>query len=110
MEAFQSRLDSYSGVKPKRSKQSLRWPHPKSYRATPLKLADAGFYYNPTPDDQDNVTCFMCSKSLAEWDEDDDPFDIHWNKCQDFCPWAVVRCSLNLDMDKDKQYAFSSLE
>lgn len=109
MEAFQARLDSYAGAKPKRSKHTLKWPHSPSYKATPLKLADAGFFYNPTNDDDDNVTCFMCSKSLAEWDKEDDPFDIHWTKCGEFCPWAVVRCSLSLDMDENRKYAFSRL-
>ena len=109
MEAFQFRLDSYAGTKLKRSKHTLKWPHPETYRATPLKLADAGFYFDPTSDDPDNVTCFMCGKSLAEWDAEDDPFDIHWSKCHEFCPWAVVRCSLPLDMDEQKKYAFLSI-
>lgn len=110
METFQARLDSYAGTKLKKSKQIIKWPHPTSFRATPLKLADAGFFFNPTGDDADNVTCFMCSKSLAEWDADDDPFDIHWTKCHEFCSWAVVRCSLHLDMDQHRKYASSLLK
>lgn len=103
METLESRLNSFT--KPKRTKgskstSSLNWPHPSSFVATPKNLAEAGFYYNPSKDDPDNVTCFMCSKELGGWDEEDDPFEIHLRKCPK-CPWALARCSLELDLDSD---------
>lgn len=105
MEALQNRIDSYS--KPKRVKNpakpstsvAAKWPHPPSFRATPESLAEAGFYYNPSYADRDNVSCFMCQKQLSDWDADDDPFDIHWAKCGKDCCWASVRCGLRNDMD-----------
>ena len=94
MDILQARLDSY---KPKRSKKTPRWPHPATYKATPKTLAEAGFYFDPSPDDDDNVTCFTCSKELSSWDAEDDPFDIHWEKCRDACAWAAVRCGMDRD-------------
>lgn len=104
MEAYQARLDSFNKSS-KRSKQSKasssthKWPHPSSYRATPQTLAEAGFYHDPSSEYKDNVTCFICEKQLADWDQDDDPFTIHWEKCGSSCPWAIVRCGLMEDTD-----------
>ncbi|OSD08094.1 hypothetical protein PYCCODRAFT_1381409 [Trametes coccinea BRFM310] len=100
MEYFQSRLDSFfSPSKPKRTKASSskqaspsRWPHPPTWKATPNSLAEAGFYYTPGPHDPDNVTCFMCKKSLGSWEPEDDPFEIHYAKCGNVCAWAALRC------------------
>ncbi|KAI0764888.1 hypothetical protein C8Q74DRAFT_1318439 [Fomes fomentarius] len=98
MEYLNARLDSFA-LKSKRSKASssktaspLKWPHSSSFKATPETLAEAGFYYNPEPDSPDNVTCFMCRKTLGGWEPDDDPFTIHYDKCRNTCAWAVVRC------------------
>lgn len=98
MEYLNARLDSFA-LKSKRIKASssktaspLKWPHSPSFKATPETLAEAGFYYNPEPDSPDNVTCFMCRKTLGGWEPDDDPFTIHYDKCRNTCAWAVVRC------------------
>lgn len=105
MEAYQARLDSFnkSSKRTKQSKASSssshKWPHPSSFRATPKTLAEAGFYHDPSSEYKDNVTCFVCEKQLADWDKDDDPFTIHWEKCGDSCPWAIVRCGLMDDAD-----------
>jgi hypothetical protein len=112
MESYQARLDSFS--KPKRVKQSssrssasisLKWPHPPSFSATPAALAEAGFYFSPSWEDRDNVHCFLCPKELSDWTKDDDPLELHWEKCKDSCAWAVVRCGLLEDMDADGKYA-----
>ncbi|KAI0336874.1 hypothetical protein GY45DRAFT_1237805 [Cubamyces sp. BRFM 1775] len=100
MEYFQARLDSFTPSKPKRTKASsskqasaaYRWPHPPTWKATPNSLAEAGFYFTPGPDEPDNVTCFMCKKNLCNWEPEDDPFEVHYEKCGDKCAWAVVRC------------------
>jgi len=111
MEAFQARLDSF--LKPKRVKQknttgtgsaTIKWPHPPHFIATPNSLAEAGFYFCPTLDERDTVKCYMCSKELSDWVQDDDPFDIHWTKCGTSCSWAVVRCGLKADIDRDGRY------
>ncbi|KAI0711191.1 hypothetical protein C8T65DRAFT_186079 [Cerioporus squamosus] len=98
MEYLQARVDSFN--KSKRSKASSakhassspKWPHPSSFKATPHSLAEAGFYFDPDPDNPDNVTCFMCKKGVADWAPEDDPFSIHYDKCAKTCAWAMVRC------------------
>ena len=106
MEALQNRVDSFAkqkrGKTPERNSSSvnLKWPHSQTFLATPDTLAEAGFYYNPTIEDRDNVACFACGKQLSDWEDDDDPFDIHWEKCGTKCCWANVRCGLRGDMDR----------
>lgn len=55
---------------------------------------------------QDNVTCFLCKEEYAEWEHDDDPHEIHI-KISPKCPWALVRCALELDKDDDGQSVYS---
>lgn len=104
MDVLQARVDSFS--KSKRLKQNsskrtvtVKWPHPSSFVATPHALAEAGFYYNPSPDDIDSVECFLCGKQLGGWEEEDDPYRLHWEKCKTSCAWATVRCGLIVDVD-----------
>ncbi|KAL1943940.1 hypothetical protein VTO73DRAFT_3758 [Trametes versicolor] len=100
MEYLQARLDSFASSKSKRTKASTskhssastKWPHPPTWKATPTSLAEAGFYHDPSSSAPDNVTCFMCKKSLCGWEPEDDPFEIHYEKCSEVCGWAVVRC------------------
>ncbi|KAI1798134.1 hypothetical protein LXA43DRAFT_10498 [Ganoderma leucocontextum] len=95
MEYYQNRIDSFGPVKSKRTKASSSkpvWPHPPSFKATPKTLAEAGFYFHPDSDNNDNAACFTCGKNLAGWEPDDDPFTIHYQKCRDKCAWALVRC------------------
>ncbi|KAM6497238.1 inhibitor of apoptosis repeat-containing protein [Amanita muscaria] len=113
MEALQNRIDSFAKTKTKRVKTgqksrtvTLKWPHPPAFLANPAALAEAGFYYSPSLEDQDNVICFECGKQLSEWEEQDDPFDVHWSKCGDKCSWAAVRCGLRADLDRHKRFTF----
>lgn len=101
MEALQNRIASFHKSKrAKNSKSASKWPHPPTFKANPDALAEAGFYFNPSLEDRDNVDCFECGKQLSEWEEEDDPFDLHWTKCGDKCSWAAVRCGLRADMDR----------
>ncbi|KAI0305150.1 inhibitor of apoptosis repeat-containing protein [Multifurca ochricompacta] len=111
MDAFNNRLDSFR--KAKRVKQlttkrtiSLKWPHPTHFVATPDTLTEAGFFFNPSWGARDNVECFCCGKCLDGWEEQDDPFAIHWDKCRDNCAWAVVRCGLSEDVDRKGNFTF----
>ncbi|KAJ3558252.1 hypothetical protein NM688_g1031 [Phlebia brevispora] len=104
MESLDARLKSFA--KSKRVKSSttgklvtLKWSHPASFSANPSTLAEAGFYFNPSPDHRDSVTCFMCAKELSDWERDDDPFAIHLEKARGTCAWALVRCYLGEDGD-----------
>lgn len=105
MDAYEYRLESFT--KARRVKQStakravsLRWPHPTHFIATPDTLTEAGFFFNPTWDARDNVECYFCGKCLDCWEEQDDPFALHWDKCRDTCAWAILRCGLNDDVDR----------
>ncbi|EPQ53492.1 inhibitor of apoptosis IAP repeat-containing protein, partial [Gloeophyllum trabeum ATCC 11539] len=109
MEVLQNRLDSFKTKRGKPSSKasassSKKWPHPSVFKANPETLAEAGFYFTPTAQDKDNVACYMCKKHLSDWEEDDDPHRIHWAKCQDTCPWAIVRCGLEEDIDEDGNF------
>lgn len=111
MEVFTTRLESFT--KPRRVKHSttkrtltLKWPHPSHFIATPDTLTEAGFFFNPSWDARDNVECYLCGKCLDGWDEQDDPFAIHWDKCNDQCAWAVVRCGIPEDIDRKGNFAF----
>ncbi|KAF9006202.1 hypothetical protein BDQ17DRAFT_337558 [Cyathus striatus] len=83
---------------------------PKIVQATPDTLAEAGFYYNPSYDGRDNATCYMCGKDIEDWESDDDPFDIHWDKCGWTCGWAAARCALREDMDQFGRFVFHEKE
>ncbi|KZT20916.1 inhibitor of apoptosis repeat-containing protein [Neolentinus lepideus HHB14362 ss-1] len=105
MQVLQDRIDSF---KPKRttkkSSSSQKWPHSASFKAIPQSLAEAGFYFTPWSEDKDNVTCYMCKKQLNDWDKEDDPFNVHWEKCRDSCAWAAVRCGLEEDVDGEGNF------
>ncbi|KAI0226890.1 hypothetical protein L0F63_007446 [Massospora cicadina] len=55
------------------------WPHPtrRGWKCTPVKLARAGFYFTPTAENVDGVTCISCQSILSEWTKDDRPIDSH---------------------------------
>ena len=107
MQSLQARIDSFKKskrvkrypTKPSSSTVSVKWPHPSGFEANANTLPEAGFFFNPSWDDRDSVTCFLCGKELSVWDESDDPFEIHYSKCQSSCAWAVVRCGLTEDLD-----------
>ncbi|KIJ09077.1 hypothetical protein PAXINDRAFT_17833 [Paxillus involutus ATCC 200175] len=116
MQALQARIESFS--KTKRIKRylkktssataSVKWPHPPDFKANANTLAEAGFYFDPSWDDRDSVACFICGKELSDWDADDDPFEIHYTKCQNSCVWAVVRCGLAEDLDDEGNFTFAN--
>jgi hypothetical protein len=111
MESIQTRRNTFiTGARVKTGKKTtvFRWPHPAHYGANPDTLADAGFYFTPSPDDRDCVRCFACGKELSEWDSDDNPHAIHYQKCGSTCPWAIVRCGLEMERDKRGRYVMLS--
>lgn len=120
MTSVQARLDSYTTKRvPKNPLNSstsnantlkVKWPHAANFKATPTTLADAGFVYAPSIAFKDNVSCFFCSKELNSWTQDDDPAEVHYDKCGDTCAWASLKCGLVRDLNKDGEYvSFPSL-
>ena len=73
---------------------SVKWPHPKSYKANPSTLADAGFYWNPNLAAKDNVTCFFCEENFSDWEVHHDPHVIHYDRCGESCAWATAQCGI----------------
>lgn len=57
--------------------------------ARTVQLAKAGFFFDPFDGSPDSVECFLCSKSLAGWEQDDDPVMEHLKHAPD-CGWAVM--------------------
>ncbi|THH09571.1 hypothetical protein EW145_g1910 [Phellinidium pouzarii] len=104
METFDGRLRSFNKPKSKSSSSKTAWPYQQSFSANPKSLAEAGFFFKPSKDEPDNVQCFICKKELGGWDEEDNPFEIHVNKCPK-CPWAIARCSLEFDVDSDGNFS-----
>ncbi|KAG8817768.1 hypothetical protein FRC17_011102 [Serendipita sp. 399] len=122
MATYDERYASFAPRKPKSNKKNAinafiarGWPHPtkamenggQKFKATPSSLAHAGFFFDPRSDKEDNVTCFTCEHSLAEWTSQDDPFEAHLNM-DTKCAWAVARCSIELDRQKDGSFRFTS--
>lgn len=99
MQSYNARYASFiPKPRPKLSSKTsdLKWPHPPSFLATPTSLASAGFYFNPSVHTPDAVSCFICDKGLADWDPEDDPAEIHSQKCPK-CPWAVLKCVTDIN-------------
>ncbi|KAJ8101381.1 hypothetical protein POJ06DRAFT_95752 [Lipomyces tetrasporus] len=65
------------------------WPHT---RPSVTQMAKAGFIYNPSPKSPDNVTCFLCDKSLDGWNKGDDPKLEHLDHSPR-CAWAIIHRS-----------------
>lgn len=105
MDAYETRLASFAPKKPSRSKKQQAaasgWPHPPSFRATPSRLAQAGFYFEPSTSKPDNVLCFMCGYALGNWEDQDDPFKVHVEHSPK-CAWAIARCSIEDDKRGNK--------
>ncbi|KAK3847596.1 MAG: hypothetical protein J3R72DRAFT_362371 [Linnemannia gamsii] len=78
-----ARIDSFT-------QKTRSWPHSDDFKATPSSLAEAGFYWKPYTTTLDNVVCFLCGKSLDDWNQDDDPFEEHLSHSRN-CSWAIVK-------------------
>ncbi|KAM5348000.1 hypothetical protein ACJ41O_007824 [Fusarium nematophilum] len=90
---YESRLASFHKSAKKRGStangrggKALSWPHKN---ITPASLARAGLFFNPAPQNPDNVTCFLCHKGLDGWEAGDDPLLEHLKHAPE-CGWAVV--------------------
>jgi len=99
------RVKSFSEIAKPKSKYKPGFPlDPRSYPyLTPLNLATAGFFHDPTPSDEDTwdtCKCFVCGVKLGGWDEDDDPFEEHVKRGK--CVWAEMVCAPKVSRDKGK--------
>eukprot|EP00039_Didymoeca_costata_P006366 m.89550 g.89550 ORF g.89550 m.89550 type:complete len:308 (+) comp13228_c0_seq2:83-1006(+) len=65
------------------------------------QMAMAGFFHDSSEDSPDNVTCFMCNKSLDGWERTDDPIQEH-KKHSPACPFM----NLHLEENRFKTFQF----
>jgi len=68
-----------------------KWPHPRTYGATPETLSQAGFYSNPVDGSLDNACCFMCEKNLDGWESTDEAWAEHVQHSP-MCPLVSLEC------------------
>jgi hypothetical protein len=72
MDSFKNRLNSFKFGYRKKSKISEVLKVIGYYR-----LAKSGFYFTPSPECKDRVTCIWCGLVLYDWKEYDDPESEH---------------------------------
>ncbi|KZO98521.1 BIR-domain-containing protein [Calocera viscosa TUFC12733] len=95
----------------RRGAKSKAWPHPLTESFNPTSLSKAGYYFNPSPDQPDNCTCFVCGKSLGGWESGDSPSLEHVNHDEDDCGWARAVCEVeSKERVNDHTYMFESTD
>ena len=57
---------------------SVGWPHEnkRGWTCKIQKMVDAGWYYSPTPECDDFVSCVYCKLSLDGWEPKDNPLCV----------------------------------
>ncbi|PHH60002.1 hypothetical protein CDD81_2206 [Ophiocordyceps australis] len=89
---YEARLASFQKTKKRgsaantRTKAAAGWPH--KY-ISPESLASAGFYFDPSPNSPDKVSCFLCRNDLDGWESGDDALLEHLTHASS-CGWAIV--------------------
>ncbi|WPG99995.1 Hypothetical protein R9X50_00281900 [Acrodontium crateriforme] len=70
------------------------WIHEgkRGWKCKIAKMVDAGWSFDPSPDNEDGVTCFYCALSLDGWEPKDDPLLEHRKREPD-CPFFTL-CGL----------------
>lgn len=81
-ESFVDKFDTYKELyllEKHRIDSFEKWLYDESSSCSITKMAEAGFYWtgNKNKDEDDAVTCFICSKQLHGWDPTDDPWKEH---------------------------------
>ncbi|KAH0534121.1 hypothetical protein FGG08_007279 [Glutinoglossum americanum] len=68
-----------------------RWPHEgkKGWLCKITKMVEAGWYYCPTPDSDDFVSCAYCGLSLDGWEPKDNPMEEHQRRSP-MCPFFTT--------------------
>nr|QHX41462.1 baculoviral IAP repeat-containing protein 5-like protein [Halisarca dujardinii]QIZ30877.1 baculoviral IAP repeat-containing protein 5-like protein [Halisarca dujardinii] len=80
--SVQERLDTF---------KHSHWPFERG-PCTPLKMAEAGFYYIGTESSPDAVRCVVCLTELEGWEEGDEPYKEHKShSTSSSCPFLHVK-------------------
>ena len=67
---------------------------PETAKASPVRLAKAGLYFNGQGD---TTVCFRCSSSLDNWQEGDDPAERHRHRSSN-CPLVLGNDNENVPL------------
>ncbi|KIW18516.1 hypothetical protein PV08_02804 [Exophiala spinifera] len=72
----------------RRATFGIGWPHEskRGWTCKTEKMVEAGWYYAPTSDSDDFVSCTYCKLSLDGWEPKDNPFDEHYRRSPE-CPF-----------------------
>lgn len=97
----------YSDVDPTffvdgRFKTYKYWPFDDDKPCNKRAMAEAGFV--SLGSSLDHVECFICSKQLDGWEEDDDPWEEH-KKHQATCPFILLGKKDELELRIEEIYA-----
>lgn len=57
-----------------------KWPFDKGANCSRERLAEAGLFWTGTADALDKVRCFLCFKTLGDWNATDFPWNEHLSK------------------------------
>ncbi|KAI1134416.1 hypothetical protein F5Y05DRAFT_398741 [Hypoxylon sp. FL0543] len=92
---YDGRLASFKAAQPVarrpsnakgKAPKAVAWPHK---HLDPVQFAQAGLFFEPTPNAPDNTVCFLCLKAIAGWEENDSPVEEHL-RLSPHCGWAIV--------------------
>ncbi|CAK1583350.1 unnamed protein product [Parnassius mnemosyne] len=81
----ESRALMYSEAE--RKETFKRWPHMDYKWALPARMAQAGFYHQPSPSGDDRAMCFTCMVCLVCWEKSDEPWVEH-ERHSPSCPFV----------------------
>ncbi|CAL3965355.1 unnamed protein product [Diplocarpon coronariae] len=78
-------------IEARKSTFAGKWPHDgkKGWKCKVKQMADAGWKYTPTPENDDMATCTYCALALDGWENSDKPMDEHFKRSPD-CPFFVL--------------------
>lgn len=75
-------------VSARKSTFDSRWPYTgrRGWRPTSNKVAEAGFHFTPTEEEEDACACIYCGVELSGWERTDDPIHEHQRR-RPSCPF-----------------------
>lgn len=91
-------------VSARKSTFDSRWPYTgrRGWRPTSNKVAEAGFHFTPTEEEEDGCACIYCGVELSGWERTDDPVHEHQRRRPN-CPFfhCILADALGANTSKD---------
>lgn len=96
-------------VSARKSTFDSRWPYTgrRGWRPTSNKVAEAGFHFTPTEEEEDGCACIYCGVELSGWERTDDPIHEHQRRRPN-CPFFHCILSDALGTNTSKADASTS--